>query len=101
MGYHLHEISVLIQTGDHAKARRLISDAYRKAGAVRQYAADELMVNQATLWRWVKKLDMGEILERIAATAVKRGTKLERRGRPVGAKDSTPRGRRAKPQEVS
>jgi hypothetical protein len=93
MGYHLHEIQVLIRKGHVAKARDRIADAYRRAGAVRQYAADELMVDQATLWRWVKKLEMEGTLRTIEAQAVRRGTKVERRGRPVGAKDSVPRKR--------
>lgn len=94
MAYHLHPIQVLIQQGDHAKARRLIADAFRKVGAVRQYAANELMVNQATLWRWVKKLGMQDALGSIGETMTRRGTKVERRGRPTGAKDSQPRTRR-------
>jgi hypothetical protein len=91
MSYHLHEIRELIRNGHRVKARAKIVDAFRRVGAVRQDAADELMVNQATLWRWVKELGLEETLAKLQETAVRRGTKVERRGRPKGLKDSVPR----------
>jgi transposase-like protein len=91
MSYHPHEIRELIRAGHRDKARAKVVAAYRDAGAVGEYAARALDVNQATFWRWVKELDLTEKLALLEETAVRRGTKVERRGRPKGQKDSAPR----------
>ena len=96
MGYHRHEIQVMIEKGQLARARKRIADVFRATGAVRQYTADHLMVDQSTLVRWVKKLDMHEMLLKIEQQAIARGTKVERRGRPLGAKDSVKRASKTK-----
>lgn len=90
-----HAIAHDIRAGRTGDATQAILAAYRRTGYVALDTAYLLGVSYATLHRWVEKLALQPEIARRSATAKEAGHKVERRGRPLGSRDSSPRARRA------